>query len=241
MGTGTYPRLWNTKVTLRWTTIDVQTAVATPNVNAGGLPLKDPRNPLHQVPTLGFKDMLGLLPDHSLCLDHSGAYLNAQINGTPAYHVPWEVSLGFVLHYHYVVRPAEQHNFFQADTETLHAPVIPSAVRQKLLDLDNTMRAVLSKVHVLFTNSATALSEPVKAAFPTPILVVGNTHRVVFPQIAGVLMSYPDRRASFMLEDPSNQRPVVLASQNSNEASRIYNRMFWETMMYSGVARLVIM
>jgi hypothetical protein len=239
-GADPHRRIWATKGMLNWTTMDIQTATAPANVNVSTLPLNDTRNPDRQFPALAFKHMLDSLPEHDFCLDHTGAYFSAPANAAPAYRTPWEASLGSTLQNFFIARPAEGFHFFQDQAEVLNASIAPSYVRERLGRFENTMRALLPTVHVLFSNSTTAMTDPVKAAFSTAILVLGNTQRMVFPQVTGVLMSYPEHRASILLGDPSDQRPVMLASQGRNEASTTYNRMFWQTAEYAGVTNLTL-
>jgi hypothetical protein len=236
---------WDRKVLLHWTTTDVQTAAPPAGTDAAGLPLSHPGNLVRPLIDLEFKHMLDSAPEHDFFVDQNGAYFNAPPGSPPPHHTPWNASLSNILQAHFSTAHnpagnARAAQFYQDHTDVVNTAAAVPGVVGKLRRFNETMQDILKGVHILFTDSKTAMTEAVKSAFPTPILVLGNTHRTVFPQAAGVLMSFPNHCASFVLGDPTDERPVQLASQGRNEASRTYNRMLWETMEYAGVQHLAL-
>jgi hypothetical protein len=227
--------LWRGKKILSWSAVDIEHHFTPPPRDQTALrnDLEDVTHPLREQFELFCRFTYSDLPEHSIALDQTGAYIKAPFNDPPANRTPLGMSMGDAKQDYFVRHPQETHQYYLDRANMINdAPGNTDDIHDMQRRYHIVNRKVLGEVDILITDPATAMSKDVKAAFPKPIIMYVNGQAALFPEAAGVLMAYPKMEAAFVIGDTTDSRhpPQVASGEGRNEAWKTYGRPIW-TMM----------
>jgi hypothetical protein len=228
--------LWSGKKIVSWSTVEIahQFTPAPRDLAVLRQNLSNVVHPLREQFELFCKFLFSDLPEHSFALDQTGTYFGAPFNQPPVNRTPLGMSMGDAKQDYFIVHSQERHQYYLDRANMINnAPGTVDDVHEMQRRCHIVDRKVLGEIDILITDSATAMSEDVKAAFPTPIIMYVNAQSATFAEAAGVFMAYPKMEAAFIIGDPADKRhPTQFASgKGRNEAWLTYGRPLMTMML----------
>jgi hypothetical protein len=200
-------RTWKSKKLMSYSSTDVEyKASLMEDSAAAASELSHSGNPLRPVLDLFFKMLLDDLPSQDYLHDQSDLY-NATAAAVPPHHTPQVMSWADWLQIHFNQNPMDRAQHYTDRARVLNGRVISAEEASAVLSrLRLTREKTLSKADLVVCDSATAMSSEVKAAFPDPLIFIGNTHLITFTTGTGVLLQHPGHIASFIVGNLEDQR-----------------------------------